>query len=76
MSELLTYYDLPTYWQSKISSIKAENRNLRTRLKIASAPGDNRDKLKDLVGEARGLRTRLRAAEARIAELEAAASNV
>lgn len=72
MHEHITFYELPEFWQEKVHSLKAENQNLRRRLKIASDPGESRDKLKDLVSESRNLRSRLRAAEARIAELEAA----
>lgn len=69
MSEHTTIYELPAFWQEKIRSLKAENRNLRDRLMLAGP--HHRDKAKKLVSENHGLRTRLRAADERIAELEA-----
>ncbi|WP_420880754.1 hypothetical protein [Rhodococcus sp. (in: high G+C Gram-positive bacteria)] len=63
-------HELPEFWQRKLRSLKVENHNLRSKLKLAGEAGWTQQARK-MSSESRNLRTRLRAAEARIAELEA-----
>lgn len=71
----LTIYELPEFWREKVRGLKAENRNLRQRLKnpqmLEDLPNDWQKRIRDIRRESARYRSELRQAEAEVARLQA-----